>query len=109
MSVDLRIRRAAGVILWHLAKGNTMPAAVAKASAREPELTEDDLATAADWAEAALRFRGLAYQATGRMERYVDEATGRIRYRMKPDAQPISVADLIGAAGLAPFKHKRDG
>ena len=107
--MDLRIRRAAGVILWHLNKGHTLPAAVAKASAREPELTEDELSTAADWANAALAFRGLAYQATGRMEQYVDEATGRIRYRMKEGAQPISVADLIDAAGLTPFKHKRNG
>lgn len=86
-----------------------MPAAVAKASARESELTEEQLATAAEWAEAAIRFRGIAYQATGRMEQYVEDETGRIRYRMKEGAEPITLGDMIDAAGLTPYKHRRHG
>lgn len=53
------IRRAAGVILWHLERGGSNATAIAKASAREPQLTEDQLRHALGWANAAMTFRDI--------------------------------------------------
>ena len=57
---DLALRRAAGLIMWHVSRGNTWDEAVARAQSREPELTTADMQNAARWAEAALNFREMA-------------------------------------------------
>lgn len=116
MLIDMRIRRAAGVIIGKYGRVNkdtgqpyTWTQAVALASYREPELTEDELLVASEYAEAALRFREIAAQAVGHVERYVDPETGRIRYRDAEGKEPLTVQDLIDAAGLGPFEHRRNG
>jgi hypothetical protein len=47
---DERIRRACGVILWDLENGESVEHAWAKASAREPELSDEELKYAMAWA-----------------------------------------------------------
>lgn len=51
---DNPIRRAAGVMAWKLTHGGTQQEAVAKAAAREPQLTEAQLRYALQWAHAAI-------------------------------------------------------
>lgn len=109
MPVDMRIRRAAGYILWKMARGETMTAALAGASAREPGLDEDELLLAVEYAEAAQRFKEIANVAMGRIERVTDPETGRISYRDVEGAEPLTIQDLIDAAGLGPFEHRRNG
>lgn len=116
MPIDMRIRRAAGVIIGKYGRINkdtgqpyTWTQAVALASYREPELTEDQLVIASEYAEAALRFKEIAAQAMGRVERVTDPETGRISYRDVDGAEPLTIQDLIDAAGLGPFEHRRNG
>lgn len=54
MTEDLALQRAAGVIMWYLSHGGDIDEAVARASNREPELTEADLRSALTWAQAGL-------------------------------------------------------
>lgn len=73
------IRRAAGVILWHLERGGTNAEAVAKAAAREPQLTEAQLRHALGWANAAQTFRDI----------------------WKVCADDCTIADVVEQSGLA--------
>jgi hypothetical protein len=50
------VRRAAGVIMWHLRRDHTLQQAVAKAEAHEPLLSGQEIGAAVQWAQAALLF-----------------------------------------------------
>ena len=52
---DNPIRRAAGVIAWKVRRGMEFNTAVAEAHFREPELSDSQIAQAAQWAAAALQ------------------------------------------------------
>lgn len=56
MSGDEAIKRAAGVMCWHLHRGGSEEGAIAKASKREPQLSERELAAALQWARDSLAF-----------------------------------------------------
>lgn len=56
---DQALRRAAGVIMWHLEKRHSFTEAVARAQHREPDLTDREIGRAAQWAQSALLFAQL--------------------------------------------------
>lgn len=60
---DQALRRAAGVIMWHLVRGHTFQHAVAEAQAREPALTDQEIGEAAQWAQAGILFSELMENA----------------------------------------------
>jgi hypothetical protein len=60
---DDAIRRAAGVIMWHMRKGHGPDEAVAKASKREPHLSESELMHALDWASDGIDFAAMLRMA----------------------------------------------
>jgi len=59
MTSDNAIRRAAGIIVWHMEQGHSIAESLARAQKREPELDESEIGQAFDWAIAALRFAEL--------------------------------------------------
>ena len=63
MADDLRIRRAASIIMWHIRNGHDAETAVLKAQEREPELTDSEMRQAARWALAALDFADMMKMA----------------------------------------------
>lgn len=82
------IRRAAGVILWQLEDGKPESEAVAKASRREPELNEDQLAYALEWARSGQLFAELANRKIkGMTVEELKEAAG-IAYYSNPENYP---------------------
>lgn len=82
------IRRAAGVILWQLENGKPPSEAMAKASKREPELNDDQLAYAAEWASAAqLLAELLNRKIAGMTVEELKEASG-VAYYSNPENYP---------------------
>ena len=107
MPVDMRIRRAAGFILWKMARGATLEAATLEAGEREKELSPEEMSIAQDYAEAALLAKQKAAQLAGTVERVIDPETKRVSYKMKDGAQVTTYGELLDMAGLWKYQHKR--
>jgi hypothetical protein len=110
MPADLRLRRCAGVIMWHMTHTdpntgapNTEDSAVAKASLREPELTDDQLAYCLDWARAGLLYRELANTVL-RKPKLTRLPDGTLKIDHGPDGpEKRSLHYLLRASGLDKF------
>ena len=107
MPVDMRVRRAAGFILWKMARGATLEAATLEAGERERELSPEEMAQAQDYAEAALLAKIKAAQLAGMVERVVDPDTKRVSYKMKEGAPVVTYGELLDMAGLRAYQHRR--
>lgn len=98
------IRRAAGVILWHLEKGHSNAESVAKASKREPQMTEEQLRYALGWANAAQTFRDIMALCKQNLVQTVDEETGKVRYVVNDGHKQCTVAEALEASNLDYFR-----
>lgn len=107
MPIDMRIRRAAGFILWRMAHGATLQTATLEAGERERELSPEEMATAQDYAESAMIAKLKAAALAGTVERVVDPDTKRVSYRMKDGAPVVTYGELLDMAGLRAYQHKR--
>lgn len=107
MPIDMRIRRAAGFILWRMARGATLEAATLEAGEREKELSPEEMAVAQDYAEAALLGKEQASQLAGTVERVIDPETKRVSYRMKPGAPVTTYGELLDSTGVRKYQHVR--
>jgi hypothetical protein len=102
---DDPIRRASGVILWHLEHGGDAMSAVAKASVREPQLSEDQLRYALGWALASQRFRDLANSRAPcpTVERLPE---GGFKTTWDKDCDPhATIQSIAEESGLAAFQR----
>lgn len=77
MPSDKRIRRAAGVIMWHLENGDAIPTAVRSARIAEPGLKDDQLSLSLQWAEAALTARDLVHGIIRKGGKHMERTTMR--------------------------------
>lgn len=107
MPVDMRIRRAAGFILWRMARGATLEAATLEAGERERELSPEEMAVAQDYAEAALLFKERMAALSGHVELVTDPATGQKSYQQKPGTTPVTLGEVIDETGLRQYQHRR--
>ena len=107
MPVDMRIRRAAGFILWKMARGATLEEATLEAGEREKELSPEEIAVAQDYAEAALLFKERMAALAGHAELVTDSATGKKSYQQKPGTTPVTLGQVLDETGLRKYQHKR--
>lgn len=107
------IRRAAGVILWHLehtdpatGQPNTPESAMAKAWSRQPQLTEAQIRYALGWAQAGRRFRDMMQACRSACEVVNVPFSDRKVAVPKPGTSQPTLQDVMDASGLSAFRDR---
>lgn len=100
------IRRAAGVMLWHLEKGHSNAEAIAKASKREPQMSEEQLRFALGWANAAQSFRDIMGLCKNALVEQKNDKGELVGFAAKPGSIQCSVQEAMDASGLSFYRDK---
>src|SRR5215469_2987199 len=110
MPRDLRLRRAAGVIMWYRTRNDpttgalhTESRAVAEASGHEPTLTDDELAYCLDWARCALLYHEMVKNHTKRPKLSRDKDGGLVKDWSETGRDTQTLGHFIDKSGLRAF------